>query len=204
MSAGTSWRAGGIGTFLAPQQSQRDRRLEEVVDEGRGILKESIRRHLLSDVRVGLFLSSGLDSIALLGPASRERQRSTHLRYRSPIILSTTSFEQPASSAERFRVPHHNCEVSDNTALDWIQKALDSMDQPSMDGFNSYIVSRAVREKGIVVALSGLGGDEVFGGYNLFHRVPRNYHAMTWLSTDFRNRCGLRLRGLPQYFTTRL
>jgi asparagine synthase (glutamine-hydrolysing) len=167
--------------FSPPEQSQRRRRLADIVDEGHEVLQESVRRHLLSDVRVGLFLSSGLDSTALLGLNPEKHN----------VDAFTVSFpdhpeynEAPAANAtaERFGVRYHECPVSDRTALHWIQKALECMDQPSMDGFNSYIVSRAVREHGIVVALSGLGGDEVFGGYNLFHRVPRSYHAMTWLS----------------------
>lgn len=167
--------------FPAPEQSERGRCPEDVVDEGRAILQESIRRHLLSDVRVGLFLSSGLDSIALLG-MTPEKHNLDAFTVSFPDHPEYNESSTASIAAERFGVPYHNCEVSDNTALDWIHKALDSMDQPSMDGFNSYIVSRAVRERGIVVGLSGLGGDEVFGGYNLFHRVPRNYHAMTWLS----------------------
>jgi asparagine synthase (glutamine-hydrolysing) len=167
--------------FPAPEDAERHRRLEDVVDEGRGILQESIRRHLLSDVRVGLFLSSGLDSIALLGMIP-EKDNVDAFTVSFPDHPDYNESRTASIAAERFGVPYHNCEVSDNTALDWIRKALDSMDQPSMDGFNSYIVSRAVRERGIVVGLSGLGGDEVFGGYNLFHRVPRNYHAMALLS----------------------
>jgi asparagine synthase (glutamine-hydrolysing) len=167
--------------FPLPEKSQRSRRLTDLVEEGRGILQESVRRHLLSDVQVGLFLSSGLDSTALLGltPAKHNLDAFTvsfpdHPEY-SEVLAAKVA-------AERFGVRHHECPVSDSTALDWIHKALQCMDQPSMDGFNSYIVSRAVREQGIVVALSGLGGDEVFAGYNLFHRVPRIYHALTWLS----------------------
>jgi asparagine synthase (glutamine-hydrolysing) len=167
--------------FPAPEDSQRDRRLEDVVDEGRGILQESIRRHLLSDVRVGLFLSSGLDSIALLGMIP-ERDNVDAFTVSFPEHPEYNESRIASIAAERFRVRYHHCEVSDNTALKWIHKGLESMDQPSMDGFNSYIVSRAVREQGITVALSGLGGDEVFGGYNLSHRIPRNYHAMTLLS----------------------
>ena len=167
--------------FPAPEQSERGRCVKEVVDEGRGILQESIRRHLLSDVRVGLFLSSGLDSIALLG-MTREKHNLDAFTVSFPDHPEFNESLTARIAAEHFRVPYHDCQVSDNTALRWIQKALDSMDQPSMDGFNSYIVSRAVRENGIAVGLSGLGGDEVFGGYNLFHRVPRNYQAMTWLS----------------------
>ncbi|MCU1300670.1 MAG: Asparagine synthase (Glutamine-hydrolyzing) [Candidatus Sulfotelmatobacter sp.] len=175
VAGGTYWQ------FPLPEQSQRNRPLRDVVDEGRGVLLESVRRHLLSDVRVGLFLSSGLDSIALLGltPKKSNLEAFTvsfpdHPEYNETLAASV--------AATHFEVPYHDCPVSDSTALDWIGNALDSMDQPSMDGFNSYIVSRAVREKGIVVGLSGLGGDEVFGGYNLFRRVPRNYHAMTWIS----------------------
>src|ERR1700680_1894922 len=162
--------------FPAPEESERHRRIEDVVEEGRGILQESIRRHLLSDVRVGLFLSSGLDSIALLGMIP-EKHNVDAFTVSFPDHPEYNESRTASIAAERFHVPYHNCEVSDNTALDWIHKALHSMDR-----FNSYIVSRAVRERGIVVGLSGLGGDEVFGGYNLFHRVPRNYHAMTLLS----------------------
>jgi len=167
--------------FPLPETSQRERRLTAVVEEGRSILQESVRRHLLSDVQVGLFLSSGLDSTALLGLTPKKHNLDAftvsfpdHPEYNEILAAKV--------AAERFGVFHHDCPVSDSTALNWIHKALESMDQPSMDGFNSYIVSRAVREQGIVVALSGLGGDEVFGGYNLFHRVPRVYNALTWLS----------------------
>jgi asparagine synthase (glutamine-hydrolysing) len=167
--------------FPLPEKSQRERRLTDLVEEGRGILQESVRRHLLSDVQVGLFLSSGLDSTALLG-LTPERHNLDAFTVSFPDHPEYNEILAAKVAAERFGVRHHDCPVSDRTALNWIHKALESMDQPSMDGFNSYIVSRAVREQGIVVALSGLGGDEVFGGYNLFHRVPRIYNALTWLS----------------------
>jgi asparagine synthase (glutamine-hydrolysing) len=175
VASGTYWQ------FPPPEQSQRNRRLIDVLDEGREILLESVRRHLLSDVRVGLFLSSGLDSIALLGltPEKHNLEAFTVSFPDHPKYNETLS---AGAAAARYEVPFHDCPVSDSTAQHWIQNALGCMDQPSMDGFNSYIVSRAVREKGIVVGLSGLGGDEVFGGYNLFRRVPRHYQAMTWLS----------------------
>jgi len=166
--------------FPLPEESQRGRPLTDLVEEGRGILKESVRRHLLSDVQVGLFLSSGLDSTALLG-LTPEKHNLDAFTVSFPDHPEYNEVLAARVAAERFGVRHHECPVSDNTALNWIHKALESMDQPSMDGFNSYIVSRAVREHGIAVALSGLGGDEVFGGYELFHRVPRIYNALSWL-----------------------
>jgi asparagine synthase (glutamine-hydrolysing) len=166
--------------FPLPKESQRGRCLTDLVEEGREILQESVRRHLLSDVQVGLFLSSGLDSTALLG-LTPEKHNLDAFTVSFPDHPEYNEVLAARVAAERFGVRHHECPVSDNTALNWIHKALECMDQPSMDGFNSYIVSRAVREHGIAVALSGLGGDEVFGGYELFHRVPRIYNALSWL-----------------------
>jgi len=166
--------------FPLPDESQRGRRLTDLVEEGRGILQESVRRHLLSDVQVGLFLSSGLDSTALLG-LTPEKDKLDAFTVSFPDHPEYNEVRAAQVAAKRFGVRHHECPVSDSTALNWIHKALECMDQPSMDGFNSYIVSTAVREHGIVVALSGLGGDEVFGGYELFHRVPRLYNALSWL-----------------------
>ena len=172
--------AGRYWQFPMPQESQRERPLTDIVEEGRGILKESVRRHLLSDVKVGLFLSSGLDSTALLG-LTPEKHNLDAFTVSFPDHPEYNEVVTAKVAAERCSVRHHECQVSDSTALNWIRQALGCMDQPSMDGFNSYIVSRAVREHGIAVALSGLGGDEVFGGYELFHRVPRIFNALSWL-----------------------
>ena len=178
LAEGTYWR------FPPVQQSACERSLPDIVEEGRALLGQSVRRHLLSDVRLGIFLSSGLDSTAILG-LSYDQNRI------APVDAFTVTFpdqpqynerEEARDAAARFGARFHECPVSDGTALSWVDSALRHMDQPSMDGFNTYIVARAVHEQGIVVALSGLGGDEVLGGYDLFRRVPRTYNVMSWLS----------------------
>jgi asparagine synthase (glutamine-hydrolysing) len=164
--------------------SLQTRSLPSIVEEGRALLQQSVNRHLLSDVRLGVFLSAGLDSTAILG-LTKDTIRA------NPLDSFTVSFpDRPEhdehvvarASATRFGARFNQCPVSDSTALGWIGNALDCIDQPSMDGFNTYIVARAIRDQGIVVALSGLGGDEVFGGYSLFRRIPRTYDMMSWLN----------------------
>lgn len=150
-------------------------------EEARRILSTSVSRHLVSDVPVGVFLSSGLDSTSVAGLVS-EFSHATAKSF-------TVSFAEvpdhnegaiARETSERFGLEHCDCPVSSETVLDWVRKALDVMDQPSMDGLNTYIVSRAVREQGIVVALSGQGGDEMFGGYPSFHEVPELYRMLNW------------------------
>lgn len=178
LAEGKYWR------FPPVQQSIREHSLLSILEEGRALLQESVRRHLLSDVRLGIFLSSGLDSTAILG-LSQDQNRV------EPVDAFTITFpdmpryderETACATAVRFKARFHEYPITDTVAQNWIRDALEHMDQPSMDGFNTYLVARAVREQGIVVALSGLGGDEMFGGYDLFRRVPRTYDAMSWLS----------------------
>ncbi|MBZ5684391.1 MAG: asparagine synthase (glutamine-hydrolyzing) [Acidobacteriia bacterium] len=168
--------------FPTIDSSYRNGQAQSLVEEGRAILKTAVHRHLLSDVPLGVFLSAGLDSTAILGLSLQQS--------RSPIHAFTVTFpDHPADSegklaeltAARLGAHFHDCPISDATALRWIEQAFQHMDQPSLDGFNTYIVARAVREQGIVVALSGLGGDEVFGGYNLFRRVPQTYSVMSFI-----------------------
>lgn len=169
--------------FPPVQQSIREYSVPSIVEEGRALLQQSVRRHLLSDVRLGIFLSSGLDSTAILG-LSQDQNRV------EPVDAFTITFpdrpqfderEAACAAAVRFKARFHEYPITDTVAQNWIRDGLKHMDQPSMDGFNTYMVARAVREQGIVVALSGLGGDEIFGGYDLFRRVPRTYKAMSWL-----------------------
>jgi asparagine synthase (glutamine-hydrolysing) len=150
------------------------------IEEGRSLLQRAVQRHLLSDVRVGIFLSSGLDSTAILGNA--RTVTSEHLHAFTVSFPDDRGYDEAATAREtaaRLGVQYHEYPVDNNTALGWIREGLDRMDQPCMDGFNTHIVARAVREQGIAVALSGMGGDEIFGGYPAFRRVPFLYG---WLS----------------------
>lgn len=137
----------------------------------RNALRDSVRYHLVSDVPVALFLSGGIDSSAVAGLASEV----SPTRLESFTVTFTEADYSEAApareAARRFNTRHHEILLSGNDLLDALPEVFWSMDQPSMDGLNTFVVSRTVRSFGIKVVLSGLGGDELFAGYPSFHRA---------------------------------
>lgn len=139
-------------------------------------VEESVAYHLVADVPVGFFLSSGVDSSTLTAMATRAA--------RQPIHTFTLAFDEfrgrvddEAPSAQRFArelgTVHTTRIVSREEFQADLPRIVESMDQPTIDGVNTWFVSKAVREAGLKVAISGLGGDELFGSYSSFRNVPR-------------------------------
>lgn len=154
----------------------------QAIEHVRGLLDAACRDHLVSDVPVGVFLSSGLDSTIMAALAARH---TPHLRTFTVGFADNPDLSEGALGAETARLigaEHNDIQITGGdaqaAALAWI----DGMDQPSVDGLNTYVISKAVRERGIVVALSGLGGDELFGGYSTFGFVPRATRMMRRLA----------------------
>ena len=142
----------------------------EAVARLRSELEESIRQHLVSDVPLGVFLSGGMDSSALVALMSRLQHRPKTFS----VVFDEPAFtEAPFSRAvaERFQTDHSEIHLSENRLLEILPGAIAAIDQPTMDGINTYVVSQAVKHAGITVALSGLGGDELFAGYPSFGRA---------------------------------
>jgi asparagine synthase (glutamine-hydrolysing) len=136
------------------------------------LLTEAVACHLIADVPLGIFLSSGLDSTAIVALASAA-QSGLHT---FTVIFSEQEFSEadPArATAKRFGTHHEEMLLDGAEMLAHLDDAVDALDQPSMDGINTYFVSWAARRAGLKVALSGLGGDEVFGGYSTFASGPR-------------------------------
>jgi len=138
----------------------------------RSLLEESVDNHMVADVPIGIFLSSGIDSTALVSLAAQKG---------GPVHTLTVVFEEREFSeaeiarrtAQKFGTIHQEICVSGTDVLERLSEAVGALDQPSMDGINSYFVSWAARQSGLKVALSGLGGDEIFGGYSTFRSTPR-------------------------------
>jgi len=147
-----------------------------VVGRLRSLLHETVEQHLVADVPVGVFLSSGIDSTALVALASKMAEG----RDPAAVHTLTVSFpEQEYSEAElarrtakRFGTTHRELLLRGEDMLARLDEAVAALDQPSMDGINTYFVSWAARQAGLKVALSGLGSDEIFGGYSTFRHVP--------------------------------
>lgn len=146
---------------------------EDAVSLTRQSLDESIERHFVSDVPVGVFLSGGIDSTALvaLARAGGRERLSTFC-----ISFDEKEFNEGDLSyrtAQHFKTDHHDWRMKPEDGQSLIGGFLDALDQPSNDGFNTYCVSKFARDSGLKVVLSGVGGDEVFGGYPSFRRVPQ-------------------------------
>ena len=135
-------------------------------------LDQAVRMQTVSDVPVGLFLSGGIDSSCIAGLLSRAgiRINTFSLVFRE---ADYSEGEYSRAVAQAFGTDHQEIMVSQGDMLNAIPYALQAMDQPTIDGLNTYLIARQTRAAGIKVALSGLGGDELFAGYSTFHDVPR-------------------------------
>lgn len=181
LPSGTSLWIGESGTVQPHQWFDVSRVLAEAEPEDfspealREALVDSVRHHMVADVPVGVFLSSGLDSATLAALASEIEG--------SALRTVTLGFDEYRGGdhdetilAEK--IAHHygtNHETRWIAQTDFEEAADDlfaAMDQPTIDGVNSYFVSKITREAGLKVALSGVGGDELFGGYAGFQEIP--------------------------------
>jgi asparagine synthase (glutamine-hydrolysing) len=138
----------------------------------RDVLGDSVKRHLISDVPLGIFLSGGIDSSAVAHLAQQASDR--------PVHTFTLAFEESeyneANHARRIAAAigteHREILLTEQQFAASLETAVETLDQPTFDGLNSYYVSKAVRDAGLTVALAGTGGDELFGGYPSFRVLP--------------------------------
>jgi asparagine synthase (glutamine-hydrolysing) len=183
------WRMGSApaetrGTFADAREAYRSNGNETIaVDAFRAdvadALGDTVRAHLVADVPVGVFLSSGIDSGAIVSCATSVGAAN--------LQTFTVGFDDESSEsgrakqvAELFGTRHHDLHVSSADVARDLPAVLARLDQPTIDAVNSYYVSRAVAATGIKAVLSGAGGDEAFGGYPSFTRLPRAMTAKRW------------------------
>ncbi|MFT3755242.1 MAG: asparagine synthase (glutamine-hydrolyzing) [Pseudoxanthomonas sp.] len=169
----TCWHDIGRAWREAPMAALPD---EEVRLQVRAALRESVARHLVSDVPVGVFLSGGIDSGALAGMMVEAGARDVQ-----GITIAYDEFsgshqdEAPvaAAIAAHYGIRHHVRKVGREEFLADLPRILDAMTQPSVDGINTWYASKATAELGLKVVVSGVGGDELFQGYESFDQLPR-------------------------------
>ena len=139
----------------------------------RGLLRSSVLKHLVADVPVGVFLSAGIDSTIIASFAREYTPQVTAFTVGFGAIHGEDEVALSAATAKALGIKHVAVELDgENIPGKW-HDWLETMDSPSIDGFNTYVVSRRLAREGVVVGLSGLGADELFGGYPAFDRAPK-------------------------------
>lgn len=167
------WRDIGTVWRTAPECRLAD---AEIRTATRAALRETVARHLVADVPVAVFLSGGVDSGALAGLMAQAGKRDLE-----GVTIAYDEFagrhedEAPAAAAlaAHYGIRHHVRRVTREEFLADLPRILDAMDQPSIDGINTWYASKAVAERGFKVVVSGVGGDELFQGYESFRQLPR-------------------------------
>lgn len=150
--------------------------------EVRERLARAVERRLVADVPFGAFLSGGIDSSAVVGLMSEVSSAPVHT---FSVVFDEADFSEERYSnivSGRFRTEHTPIRLRASDMLDMLPQALQAMDHPSADGPNTWLVSKVTKEAGISMALSGLGGDEVFAGYPVFARTLALWQRR-WVTT---------------------
>lgn len=145
--------------------------LKRVHREVRERLGRAVEKRLVSDVPFGAFLSGGIDSSSVVGLMAQASASPVHT---FSVVFDEEEFSEERYArlvAEKFRTEHTAIRLKPSDMLRMLPDALKAMDHPSADGPNTYVVSKVTKEAGITMALSGLGGDEVFAGYPVFTRT---------------------------------
>ncbi|MEL6697027.1 MAG: asparagine synthase (glutamine-hydrolyzing) [Bacteroidota bacterium] len=153
--------------------------LEEVKKEVRAKLMAAVTRRMISDVPLGAFLSGGIDSSAIVGLMAEASSQPVHT---FSVVFQEKEFDESTFSrmiAKKYRTAHHPILLKPEDFLHELEPALEAMDHPTGDGINSYVVSQATKREGFTVALSGLGGDELFAGYPVFQQYKKFKQAQS-------------------------
>ncbi len=168
--------------FSDAAQNSSDVQKPNFQDQVREALIDSIKHHLVSDVPVGAFLSAGIDSGALIGLI-----HDLGIKNLETVTIAFDEFragpqdEAPlAEKTSRLYGTRHHTRIFTNAEFKSdLDHFFEAMDQPTIDGVNTYFASKATREIGLKVALSGLGGDELFGGYHSFQHIPNSVRTFS-------------------------
>jgi len=156
------------------KHSELDRKnYNEIKKKVSELLHEAVDERLMADVPLGAFLSGGIDSSIVVGLMSRLSDQKVNTFSVSFAEEELDESEYAEMVSKKFDTNHTEIHLTPDDFLDYLPNALNSMDHPSGDGPNTYVVSKVTRESGIVVALSGLGGDEVFAGYDTFKQLRK-------------------------------
>lgn len=181
VAAGTEFRIqpywkieNSFGKFPVNEQKET---VEKNIKE---LLLRAVERRMVSDVPVAAFLSGGIDSSVIVGLMAQLADAPETFN----IAFEDKEFDESEYAtliSKKFKTNHHKILLKPEVFLDELPNALDAMDSPSGDGINTYVVSKAIRQSGIKVALSGVGGDELFAGYPIFHQWKK-IHRRKWFS----------------------
>lgn len=168
----------------------------QVKSKVRDLLYKAVERRLVSDVPLGTFLSGGIDSSIIAGIMAETNSKQTNAFTIAFDEEQYDESEYAALIAKKFNLNHTKVLLKPTDFLNELPTALSAMDSPSGDGLNTYVVSKAIRKSGIVVAMSGLGGDELFAGYSIFRQYlqlqkykgilgfAHNFHSLGSLLPD--------------------
>jgi len=173
------WKSGSLQqkryweiSFDSVSSSKNDG-VSESIATTRLALLDSVKYHFISDVPVGVFLSGGIDSTAIVAIAKQIQQQ--ELRTFS-VVFNEEKWNEGAIAkrvAQDFGTLHTEYLVTADVGKSLLPEFWRSLDQPTIDGFNTFCVSQLAHQQGMKVVLSGLGSDELFGGYGTFQRVPK-------------------------------